>query len=53
MVGLLIDLKPIKIKKLQEELQRERDIANAKMKISKKLKSQIQKDPIKSKFQID
>lgn len=53
MVGLIVDLKPMRIKKIQKQLQEESDIANRRLKISEKLNQRIQKNPVRSKFQID
>jgi hypothetical protein len=54
MVGLVFNLTPIEIRKLQKKLQKERDIISSRIKISKKVRNGIKKDPIKrNKFQID
>jgi len=49
MVGLIVDLKPLRIKKRKKELQKEIDA------MSIKLKTKIKpiRDPVRSKFQID
>lgn len=54
MVGLIVDLKPMRIKKLQKKLQRDRDIASRKLQVSQEISRGIQENPIKrDKFQID
>lgn len=54
MVGLIVDLKPLRIKELEKKFQKDRDIANKKIRITRKINNQIQQNPIKrDKFQID
>ena len=52
-MALIVDLKPVAIKKLQKKLQKERDIQAREMRIKQSLEKGIQENPIKSKFQID
>lgn len=54
MVGLIVTLTPVKIKKLQKDLQKERSIVNRKVRVSRAVQENIQANPTqRSKFQTD